>query len=296
MYLDSVLDYALVNLSTPTGTEWLGVCCCKDRYNLTAWSDTNSSGDLNVGDTVLLLNPRTGAEATYVVEEVTIDLVVSREWELNTLLYPDSVIFESNQTITIEYNATVVRCGVDNNTFHAKGNPEVAPADVWVYSNEDIVTITVPCPGGYASDSGGTIQELFYTDETIYATGSGFTPNSEVDIYITEDKHWVDGTPINSTIYKQQHNVTADGNGSITGVEIWPTPDPGEYDIVYDTNNNMKFDLGVDAAHNENHPGIIVLGRAPREQLPALTPVGIAALLAVLSGIAMSTLIRRKKR
>jgi uncharacterized repeat protein (TIGR01451 family) len=312
-YFDSELDYEAVILSAPNGTAWLEVCSCKDRYSLDSWSD-DSDGNLSANDTIWLRNLKTGELVHYTVNDVAVDVVVSFEWEIEYLLpsgsppsgtsiivagppIPGEVfVLEPNQTITIEYNATVVRCGVDNNTFHAKGNPEVAPADVWVYSNEDIVTITVPCPGGYASDSGGTIQELFYTDETIYATGSGFTPNSEVDIYITEDKHWVDGTPINSTIYRQQHNVTADGNGSIIGVEIWPNPDPGEYDIVYDTNNNMKFDLGVDAAHNENHPGIIVLGRAPREQLPALTPVGIAILIGLLSIITISTIVRQKKR
>ncbi|MBN1762389.1 MAG: right-handed parallel beta-helix repeat-containing protein [Methanomicrobia archaeon] len=289
MYIDSALDYESLNLSMPTGTEWLGVCCCKDRYNLTAWSDTNSSGDLNVNDTLVLQNLRTGEVAQYTVEEVTIDLVVSREWELNTLHYPDPVIFEPTQSITIEYNATVIRCGVDNNTFRAKGNY----SNVWTYSNEDKVTVTVPCPGGYASDSGGSEQEVYYTDQTVYATGSGFAPNSEVDIYITEDKHWVDGTPINSTIYAQKHNVTTDGNGSIIGEEIWPNPDPGEYDIVYDTNNNMKFDLGVDAVDNENDPGFIVL---ERERVPTLTPVGIAALIGLLSVIAISTIERKKRR
>jgi uncharacterized repeat protein (TIGR01451 family) len=328
MYLDSVLDYEALNLSEPNGTAWTEVCwreaCCGgDHYNLSAWYDTNNTGYLNVNDTLVLQNTRTGEVAQYTVEEVAIDLVVSMEWEVDHLINNSKIsepldqsqptgafaletvletnrvtgpidplnlfVLEPGQSITIKYNAKIIRCGVDNNTFRAKGNY----SNIWTYSNEDVVTITVPCPSGYGSDSGGTEQELFYTDETVYATGSGFIPNSEVDIYITEDKHWVEGTPINSTIYAQKHNVTTDGNGNIIGEEIWPNPDPGEYDIVYDTNNNMKFDLGVDAAHNENDPGIIVL---EREKVPALTPLGIAALIGLLSVIAISTIERKKKR
>ena len=334
IYFDSVLDYEAISLSEPNGTEWTEVCwleaCCGgDGYTLETWTDNSSYPDYNLSanDTITLRNERTGNVTEYTVTELAKDLVVSMEWEVDHLINnsiplaqspPVSAfaletvvdtnrvtgpiaplnlfVLEPNQTITIEYNATVIRCGVDINTFRAKGNPDVAQADVWYYSNEDIVTITVPCPGGYASDSGGTEQERFYTNETVYVTGSGFIPNSEVDIYITEDKHWVDGTHINSTIYAQKHNVTTDGNGSIIGVEIWPNPDPGEYDVVYDTNNNMKFDLGVDAAHNENDPGFIVLGREQREQVPALTPVGIAALIGLLSVIATSTLIRKRRR
>ncbi len=297
-YFDSVLNWNDVDLSDPNGTEWLEVCGCKDRYILMNWTDSTSSpdGNLSAGDTILLRNERTGDEAEYTLEELAIDLVVSREWEIDKLPVNSGFILKPNQTITIEYNATVVRCGVDHNTFRAKGNLSYGGGYVWCYSNEDKVTITVPCPGGYASDSGGTEQEVYYTDETVYATGSGFAPNSEVDIYITEDKHWIDGTPINSTIYREEHNVTTDGNGSITGEEIWPNPDPGEYDIVYDTNNNKIFDLDIDAADNVNDPGFIVLGRAPREQVPALTPVGIAVLIVLLSLSATGTMVRKKKR
>jgi uncharacterized repeat protein (TIGR01451 family) len=298
-YFDSVLDWSEVNRSNPINSTWLAVCCCNDTYTLLNWTDLGWVGYFESGDLVTLRNERTKQEMEYLVEEVALDLVISREYAMDWILYGGDAdfILEPNATITIEYNATVVSCGVDNNTFRAKGDWNCSvEGEEWIYSNEDKVTITVPCPGGYASDSGGTEQEVYYTDETVYATGSGFAPNSEVDIYITEDKHWVDGTHINSTIYAEKHDVTTDGNGSITGEEIWPNPDPGEYDIVYDTNNNMKFDLDVDAVDNENGPGFIVLGREQREQVPALTPVGIAALVAALGVVALSTIVRRKKR
>jgi uncharacterized repeat protein (TIGR01451 family) len=148
MYFDSVLNWTEVDPTDPTGTKWLEVCGCRDWYNLTAWYDTNATGDLNANDTLLLQNTRTGEVAQYTVEEVAIDLVVSREYAMDRILYGGDAdfILEPDQTITIEYNATVVKCGVDNNTFRAKGDSDSsAEGENWIYSNEDKVTITVPC-------------------------------------------------------------------------------------------------------------------------------------------------------
>ncbi len=144
-YFDSVLSWNEVDLTDPLGTKWLEVCGCKDRYTLCAWSDFGLDG-LNPNDQLRLRNERTNEEVQYRVKEVAKDLVVSREYEIDQLLNT-TVILAPDQTITIEHDATVVRCGVDNNTFRAKGyvcNPQ--GYCTWIYSNEDKVTITVPCP------------------------------------------------------------------------------------------------------------------------------------------------------
>ena len=306
MYIDSVLDYKAVNLNNPNGTEWLEVCCCKDRYNLSAWSDTNSTGDLNKNDTIVLRNERTGEEAEYTVEEVTTDLVVSKEWELGGDLVEtggfgitDGIMCDN---YTIEYDATVVRCGVDNNTICAKGQWHEGnncagegkvsiAASFWVYSAPDTVTITVPCISGEATDAAGGTKDVYKTTETVYATGSGFDPGSKVDIYITEDKHWIDGMHINSTVYARKDNVNVTPDGTIFGEEMWPNPIPGEYDMVFDANQNGFYDVGIDAIDDPNDPGFTVLG-----QVPALTPIGIAALVGLLAIIATSTILRKRKK
>jgi uncharacterized repeat protein (TIGR01451 family) len=129
MYIDSVFDYEAVYLSNPNGSTWLEVCCYKDRYNLSAWYDTNVTGDLNVNDTIILQNLQTGQEAPYLVNEVTIDLVVSKAWGLN----------QSINWFIIEYDAQVIRCGIDNNTLRAYGESD---CDSCYYNDSAVVTIT----------------------------------------------------------------------------------------------------------------------------------------------------------
>ncbi|MGB3477665.1 MAG: hypothetical protein WBB67_00725 [bacterium] len=308
MYIDSVLDYEAVNLNNPNGTEWLEVCCCKEQYTIVNWTDFVCSPDgyLSEYDTIVLRNERTGEEAEYTVEEVTIDLVVSKEWELGGDLVETGGFGITNgitcDNYTIEYDATVVRCGVDNNTLCAKGqwyepNTYAGEGKVsfvpsfWVYSNTDIVTIMVSCISGEATDAAGGTKDVYKTTETVYATGSGFVPGSLVNIYITEDKHWIDGMHINSTVYARKDNVNVTPDGNIVGEEMWPNPIPGEYDMVFDANQNGFYDAGIDAIDDPNDPGFTVLG-----QVPALTPVGIAALVGLLTIIATSTILRKRKK
>jgi uncharacterized repeat protein (TIGR01451 family) len=145
-YFDSVLNWDEVDLTNPLSTEWLAVCDCKDRYTLIAWQDiANIFAHLSGGDLVILRNERTLEEVQYRVEEVAKDLVVSREYEMDYINgWYEPLILEPGQTITIEYDATVVRSGVDNNIFGAKG--KYVGGYAWVHSNQDKVTITVPGP------------------------------------------------------------------------------------------------------------------------------------------------------
>lgn len=139
-------------------------------------------------------------------------------------------------------------------------------------------------PSGEATDDGGNTKDVYYTDEIVYATGSGFDSTSDVDIYITEDKKWEDGKPINSTIYKRKDNVTPDANGDINAEEIWTDPIPGEYDIVFDADQDGFYNVGGDegdVVDDPNDPGLTVLGR-----VPALTPIGLIALIGLLSVVA----------
>jgi len=135
-YFDSVLNWN--DLINPVNSTWLEVCGCKEQYTLI----NVSSG----GDKVTMQNDQTLEEVQYLIQEVLAkDLVVSRMYEIDQLLNT-TLILEPLQTITIEYDATVVRCGVDNNTFCAKGYACDPQGNCRrVYSNEDKVIIKVPC-------------------------------------------------------------------------------------------------------------------------------------------------------
>jgi hypothetical protein len=149
-YFDSVLnwDNPGMNLSNPLNSTWLEVCCCKDRYIILNWTDDTCSSDdqLGAADTIVLKNMRTGEKVQYMVYgEPAIDLMVTREYEIDGLLSPDGLVLGPGQTLTLEYDATVVSCGVDSNTFRMTSLVPGA-GKIRFYSNTDTVTITVPCP------------------------------------------------------------------------------------------------------------------------------------------------------
>jgi parallel beta-helix repeat protein len=321
MYLDSVLDYEALNLSEPNGTAWTEVCwleaCCgRDRYTLENWTDNSSSpdGNLSANDTITLRNEQTSNVTEYTVTELAKDIVVSMEWEVDHLinnsrfttsqplvgaLAPETdqnsfivtgpiaplnlFVLEPGQLIKIEYNATVIRCGVDNNTFVAKGAYE----GNWTYSNEEVVTITVPCatPSGEATDPGGFAKEVYTLGEPVYAVGSGFEANKNVSIYIIPFQQLVGGENLETLKIVGPVNVTTDGNGDIGPVLIWPDPVPGHYLIVFDDPNG-EYDPDSDPLDEFSVVGAV----------PVVTPFGIVALIGLLSIVAISTLIRRKKR
>jgi len=139
-------------------------------------------------------------------------------------------------------------------------------------------------PEGEATDAVGETKDVYYTNEVVYATGSGFAPNSLVDIYVTNDEHWYDGRPINSTIYVQKENVSADAEGNIVGEEIWTNPIPGEYDMVFDANRDGFYNASVDAVDHPDHPGFRVIEIAA---VPTMTHLGIAILISLLSIVAV---------
>ncbi len=144
---------------------------------------------------------------------------------------------------------------------------------------------------GEASDEAGIIKNMYTVLETVYAVGSGFQANSDVEVTITEDKHWTNGKTINSTIYKQVI-VTTDGFGNILE-PIWPNPLPGEYDMIFNVNpaDNTYDPTQGDVVDDPNDPGFIVA-----EVVPAFTPAGLIALVGLLTAIAVISIgIRRKQ-
>jgi hypothetical protein len=276
MYFDSVKNWNEVDLGNPNETEWFGLCGCKDRYTLLNWQDSaNVFSQLSEGDLVTMRNER-GEEVQYMVTGVAYDLVVSREWEIACLL--------ETENITIEYNATVVRCGVDNNTFVAKGQG----CGDWIYSDPAVVTVTVPCPSGNATDPTGFSKDVYTLGEDVYGVGSGFAANKDVDIYILPFMTLVGGEDLTLLAIVGPVPVKTDDNGSIGAVNpllVWPNPTPGHYLMVFDDPDG-DFDPGADPLDD-----FTVIGK-----LPVFTPPGIVALIGLLSIVAIGTIARKNKK
>ena len=66
---------------------------------------------------------------------------------------------------------------------------------------------------------------------------------------------------------------------------VWPDPTPGHYLMVFHDPNGI-FNLDTDATDD-----FYVIGK-----VPLITPLGIVALLVLLSIVATSTIARKKRR
>jgi hypothetical protein len=81
--------------------------------------------------------------------------------------------------------------------------------------------------------------------------------------------------------------------GNVGPAMIWPDPVVGAYDIFSDANKNGIYDAGIDAVDDLHNPGFTV-NETAKVSVPALTPIGMIALIGLLSVIAVLTI--RKKR
>ena len=235
MLIDSELDYEEINLSDPVCTQWNEVCCCKDSYHLQDWSDEDGSGDLSEDDIIELRNKRTGEVAEYFVEGYTIDLVVSREWWIEDLI-GEYIELEPCQTITIEFDARVVKCGVDNNTQFAKGWCD--DTEEWVYDN-DTVTINVPPKPGievnktvwnettdaWVDEITANISDTVIFNSTIHNNGTCCNlTNITVMDTMSDSLEYFDAHPVlpDAVISNPEGTTTLVWNISISGIQIPP--------------------------------------------------------------------------
>ncbi len=166
--------------------------------------------------------------------------------------------------------------------------------DLLIGISTEMHAITV-APTGEPTDEGGGAKDVFATEEDVYCTGSGFPPNTDVDVYIVGDLAWTDGMVIPPDVSSDGMNtVPTDAAGDITPTEVWPAPlTPGEYDMVFDANRNGIYDVGIDVVDNPAHPGFVVTG-APPPRVPALSQPGIIAIITLFAGLMVWTVRRRR--
>ncbi len=301
----------------PASEQWIAAdCCCPLRANV---GDTvrfnvtiHANGTYNLTNLVVMDFLSSSLEyagnATFRYPNGTVvsgepDINLSDSWECDTYFTSFTILLwdltglelEPCQTVTLEYNATVARCGVDTgeidiNFVGAFGLSTESPEYGYSW---DYALVYAPCPDGNATDPTGLVKDVYLPSETVYATGSGFRPNSTVDIYIVSDRAWTNGDNVSgNVIFAVKKNVSTNVSGDIVPTEIWLNPIPGEYDMFFDANQNGLFEVGVDVVDHPNHPGFIV--RPP--QVSVLAPFGLLALVGLLSIIATSTLVRKRKR
>lgn len=109
----------------------------------------------------------------------------------------------------------------------------------------------------------GEAENKFKTDESVYVKGSNFEPLTNVDVYVTENKKWVNGDPLTGTDISSDgvETIQTTSNGNILKTMVWGAPTVvGKYDIVVDANQDGTFDTGDgDAVDNKSiDPGFKV--------------------------------------
>lgn len=141
-------------------------------------------------------------------------------------------------------------------------------------------------------------------DQPVYAMGGGFPANTDIDVCITEDALWVPGvTQIAPLVVDDAcATVHTDGDGAFGPDLIWDTPlIVGQYDIVFDVNQNGVFDNG-DSVNNPELDdwGLCVqecpVGGAtlPMSKVGLLAP--LAGLVALVGGAAAAAVVWKHRR
>lgn len=111
-------------------------------------------------------------------------------------------------------------------------------------------SISFKVQGVESSDEYGDIKNNFNPalGESVYAFGSGFTPNSEVTIYVVHSGAWVKNGKLED-ISGGAEKVTINSDGELPNILIWSNieknKDEGYYDIVVDIDNDGVYTENV---------------------------------------------------
>jgi hypothetical protein len=153
------------------------------------------------------------------------------------------------------------------------------------------------------AQSGGSDKSTYLTNEDVYVTGSGFPPDSDVDVYVVNDRAWSDGDTIPAYVVKQTvHTDVVDGSIALT--KVWSAPlDVGEYDVVFDAGQDGDYNEIPDLVDDPNHPGFVVVSPKatvggevyPINKAEVLVPwIGLASVLILALGVGTLALRRRR--
>lgn len=148
--------------------------------------------------------------------------------------------------------------------------------------------VSGPCspPKVESSDSSGEKKDTFKEYHEVHAYGSGYAPEETYDLYIVKDRTWTNNMPIPPYMVKTTVSADADGDISPDPTLIWPSAVQGKYDIIVDVDENGMYDECIDALDDMdvNDAGF---------EVPALTTIGLIALIGLLLVVTMSRIRRQ---
>jgi hypothetical protein len=116
-------------------------------------------------------------------------------------------------------------------------------------------TFSISTPSVQSSDSSGLQKDQFIPTETIYATGSGYTANYPVNIFVVIHQDVWGDEDVLSDISGGPTSATSTATGVLQTVPAWSSAQPGLYDIIVDANMNNVFDAGDAKDSADVRPG-----------------------------------------
>ena len=169
-------------------------------------------------------------------------------------------------------------------------NPELLLMD----SNKTVtVTFTeIPeyIPTIESCDSTGTKKDTFVLSDKVYATGTGYYPNTTYDVYLVEDVTWVDGMAIPPRVPGTATSISSDASGNVPATLLWSDPlVPGKYDIVVDFDSDGLYYTESDALDDNDIE--VTAGFFAIPEVPLGT---LMASLATIIGLICYITIRKK--
>jgi len=152
-----------------------------------------------------------------------------------------------------------------------------------------------------ASDEAGVAKDVFAVTDDVYAIGSGFPINSNIDVYVVAEDDWTGGGSIpipqpGDPDFFAKVTITTDGSGSIgvpTPEVIWAAPVTiGEYDIVFDVGQDTNYDAASDFVDHPHAPGFVVIAAPlPPGVGGEVYPIDKAALLLPWLGLGVAMVL-----
>jgi len=133
---------------------------------------------------------------------------------------------------------------------------QYADASGWSVANGGAVAFRTDA----STEGGGSIDDTYHPNDDVEVSASGFLADSYVDVYVVNDGTWSDGDPIPADVGDGMDTIQADGSGDIGPVVVWYAQlDIGEYDVVFDADQNGYYDEIPDLVEDPNHPGFVVV-------------------------------------
>jgi uncharacterized repeat protein (TIGR02543 family) len=198
-----------------------------------------------------------------------------------SITYNGTGVYDSGQVVNLTAYAAA---GWEFTGWSGDLTGTTNPAYLTMDSNKTVTATFTKIPNTIEScDVSGVKKDTFVISDKVYATGTGYQPQTTYDIYVVEDVMWVDGMAIPPRVPGTTATVTADGDGTVPPTLLWSNPlVPGKYDIIVDVDGDGLYYSDSDALDDNDIE--VTAGFFVIPELPIGTILATLSMFAALIG------------